>query len=208
MRGRRRRFRSLGLPVSYVDVLARRGKSGYVRRRAVVGLGRMEETSREGKVVAADAERVLGDDASQLVLLDPLQGGVAVFDTAEANRASSPWKNQTCGGSTSVAALKRREALAAGSNGEASSADLAFVDQPEPGSVRLATGDLGRCAAVLVIEPGAGQRDVTVDHGWLLVAQAELWATGEDVSVFGTDSLMTDDDTVAARAGHDGLGLE
>jgi hypothetical protein len=42
--------------------------------------GWLEETLRNGEVVATYAERILGDDASQLVLLDPLQGGVAILE--------------------------------------------------------------------------------------------------------------------------------
>jgi len=37
-------------------------------------LGRAEETFRNGEVVAADAEGILGDDARQSVQLRPLQG--------------------------------------------------------------------------------------------------------------------------------------
>jgi hypothetical protein len=65
-----------------VDVLARWRKPGYVYRCAVMRLGRMEETFRNGEVVASDAQRILSDDASQLVQLGPSQGGVAVFEHA------------------------------------------------------------------------------------------------------------------------------
>jgi hypothetical protein len=40
----------------------------------------MEAALRECGVVAADTERVLGDDASQLMPGNPLQGGVAVLE--------------------------------------------------------------------------------------------------------------------------------
>jgi hypothetical protein len=45
-------------------------------------LGWLEETFRNGEVVAADAEWILGDDASKSVQLDPLQGGVTVLEHA------------------------------------------------------------------------------------------------------------------------------
>ncbi|RAK26240.1 hypothetical protein B0I29_12890 [Actinoplanes lutulentus] len=45
-------------------------------------LGWAEEIFRNGEVVAADAEWILGDDASKSVQLDPLQGGATVLENA------------------------------------------------------------------------------------------------------------------------------
>ncbi len=70
------------MPVSHMNVPAAWRESGYVHRRAVVRLGRTEPTLREGKVVAADAKGVFGHDSGQSVPVDPLQGGVAVFEHA------------------------------------------------------------------------------------------------------------------------------
>jgi hypothetical protein len=53
-----------------------------VNRCAVMRPGWLEETFSKGKVVAADAEGILGDDASKSVQLDPLQGGVTVLEHA------------------------------------------------------------------------------------------------------------------------------
>ena len=58
-----------------------------------------------------------------------------------------------------------------------SGVDLAFVDQPEPGSVRLAASDLRSGAAV--VEPGAGQSDVAMDHGRLTVFEGGYSAYAE-----------------------------
>jgi hypothetical protein len=66
--------------VLHVDVVPRWRKSGYVDRCAVMRLGWPEEAFRNGEVVAADAEWILGDDASKSVQLDPLQGGVTVLE--------------------------------------------------------------------------------------------------------------------------------
>ena len=80
LRGREHRVRSVWMSVPHVDVRASRRKSCDVCRCAVVWLGRMEATLRECEVVAAGTERVLGDDASQLVPCNPLQGGFAVLE--------------------------------------------------------------------------------------------------------------------------------
>src|SRR4051794_37409804 len=45
-------------------------------------LGWAEEALRNGEVVAADAEWILGDEASKSVQLDPLQGGVSLRENA------------------------------------------------------------------------------------------------------------------------------
>ncbi len=45
-------------------------------------LGRAEETFRNGKVVTANAKWILGDNASELVQLDPLHRGVTVSEDA------------------------------------------------------------------------------------------------------------------------------
>jgi hypothetical protein len=75
-------FQLLRVSIPHVDVLACRRKSGYVLWCAVTRFGWMEKTLRNGEVVAADAEGILSDDASQLVLLDPLQGGAAILEHA------------------------------------------------------------------------------------------------------------------------------
>jgi hypothetical protein len=71
---------SLWNPVSHVDVLAWRRETCCMSRCAVVRLARMEETSCKGNVVAAGAERVLGEAAGQPVSLDQLQRGTPVFE--------------------------------------------------------------------------------------------------------------------------------
>lgn len=51
-----------------------------MHRCPVMRLGRMEVTFRNGKVVTAHADGILGDSASELMQFNPAQGSVAIAE--------------------------------------------------------------------------------------------------------------------------------
>ena len=90
------------MPIPHVDVVTCRRESGYVCRRAVVGLGRMEETSRNGEVVAADGLSGASRARSGMVdteNLDEVAAGIVtqVRDTGELAVPSRPDDDQADG---------------------------------------------------------------------------------------------------------------
>ena len=87
---------------------------------------------------------------------------------------------------------------------------LILVDDPEPGAVALAAGDL---AGHLPVRPqGPGQRQVAVDHRRHLLAHIEFTPGGAELGEEGADRGMAADQPalgiVPLGRIDDGLGLE